>query len=155
MYLCYKDIKFNRMVDYLKYWRVIRYYVKKKYDISQAELEMLLFLRSEKYFSKDNFDEFDELLSWDKNRFEKLRKEGWIDSFRKKEGKRRAIYQLSYKAQRMITSLYKKLEGEEIPESKSSNPLFLEGANYTDKVYRNYIKKLNKTIRQQQHPSQK
>ncbi len=143
------------MVDYLKYWRVIRYYVKKKYDISQAELEMLLFLRSEKYFSKDNFDEFDELLSWDKNRFEKLRKEGWIDSFRKKEGKRRAIYQLSYKAQRMITSLYKKLEGEEIPESKSSNPLFLEGANYTDKVYRNYIKKLNKTTRQQQHPSQK
>jgi hypothetical protein len=143
------------MVDYLKYWRVVRYYVKKKYDITQAELEMLLFLRSEKYFSKDNFDEFDELLSWDKNRFEKLRKEGWIDSFRKKEGKRRAIYQLSYKAQRMITSLYKKLEGEELPESKSSNPLFLEGANYTDKVYRNYIKKLNKTIRQQRHPSQK
>lgn len=143
------------MVDYLKYWRVIRYYVKKKYNISQAELEMLLFLRSEKYFSKDNFDEFDELLSWDKNRFEKLRKEGWIDSFRKKEGKRRAIYQLSYKAQRMITSLYKKLEGEELPESKSSNPLFLEGANYTDKVYRNFIKKLNKTIRQQQHPSQR
>ena len=143
------------MVDYLKYWRVIRYYVKKKYDITQAELEMLLFLRSEKYFSKDNFDEFDELLSWDKNRFEKLRKEGWIDSFRKKEGKRRAIYQLSYKAQRMITSLYKKLEGEELPESKSSNPLFLEGANYTDKVYRNYIKKLNKAIRQQQHLSQK
>jgi DNA-binding PadR family transcriptional regulator len=143
------------MVDYLKYWRVVRYYVKKKYDITQAELEMLLFLRSEKYFSKDNFDEFDELLSWDKNRFEKLRKEGWIDSFRKKEGKRRAIYQLSYKAQRMITSLYKKLEGEELPESKSSNPLFLEGANYTDKVYRNYIKKLNKAIRQQRHPSQK
>jgi DNA-binding PadR family transcriptional regulator len=143
------------MVDYLKYWRVVRYYVKKKYNITQAELEMLLFLRSEKYFSKDNFDEFDELLSWNKNRFEKLRKEGWIDSFRKKDGKRRAMYQLSYKAQRMITSVYKKLEGEEIPESKSSNPLFLEGANYTDKVYRNYIKKLNKAIRQQQHLSQK
>jgi hypothetical protein len=143
------------MVDYLKYWRVVRYYVKRKYNITQAELEMLLFLRSEKYFSKDNFDEFDELLSWSKNRFEKLRKEGWIDSFRKKDGKRRAMYQLSYKAQRMITSVYKKLEGEEIPESKSSNPLFLEGANYTDKVYRNYIKKLNKAIRQQQHPSQK
>lgn len=143
------------MVDYLKYWRVVRYYVKRKYNITQAELEMLLFLRSEKYFSKDNFDEFDELLSWNKNRFEKLRKEGWIDSFRKKDGKRRAVYQLSYKAQRMITSVYKKLEGEEIPESKSSNPLFLEGANYTDKVYRNYIKKLNKAIRQQQHLSRK
>jgi len=143
------------MVDYLKYWRVIRYFIKQKYGLTQAELEMLLFLRSEKYFSKDDFDEFDELLSWNKNRFEKLRQEGWIEVFRKKEGKRRVVYQLSYKAQRMITTLYKKLEGEEIPESKSSNPLFLEGANYTDKVYRNYIKKLNKAIRQQQHLSQK
>lgn len=144
------------MIDYLKYWRVIRYFVKRKYGLSQAELEMLLFLRTEQYFSKDDFDEFDELLSWDKNRFERLRKDGWIESFRKKEGKRRAVYQLSYKAQRMLTSVYKKLEGEEIPESKSSNPLFLANVNYTDKLYRNYIKELNKSNRpqQQQRPFQ-
>ena len=139
------------MVDYLKYWRVIRYFIKQKYGLTQAELEMLLFLRSEKYFSKDDFDEFDELLSWNKNRFEKLRQEGWIEVFRKKEGKRRVVYQLSYKAQRMITTLYKKLEGEEIPESKSSNPLFLKNVSYTDKVYRNFILKLNQSIRQLQH----
>ena len=142
------------MLDYLKYWRVIRYFIKSKYGLSQAELEMLLFLRSEKYFSKDSFDEYNELISWDKNRFEKLRSEGWIDVFRKKEDNRRVVYQLSYKAQRMLTTLYKKLEGEEIPESKSSNPLFLRNISYTDKVYRNYIKKLNKFIRQQRHPSQ-
>ena len=47
------------MLDYLKYWRVVRYFVKRKYGLSQSELEMLLFLRSEKYFSKDDFDEFD------------------------------------------------------------------------------------------------
>jgi|TARA_R110001592_G_scaffold183939_2_gene427673 DNA-binding MarR family transcriptional regulator len=143
------------MVDYLKYWRVIRYFIKQKYGLTQAELEMLLFLRSEKYFSKDDFDEFDELLSWNKNRFEKLRQEGWIEVFRKKEGKRRVVYQLSYKAQRMITTLYKKLEGEEIPESKSSNPLFLKNVSYTDKVYRNFILKLNQSIRQLQHLSQR
>ena len=143
------------MVDYLKYWRVIRYFIKQKYGLTQAELEMLLFLRSEKYFSKDDFDELDELLSWNKNRFEKLRQEGWIEVFRKKEGKRRVVYQLSYKAQRMITTLYKKLEGEEIPESKSSNPLFLKNVSYTDKVYRNFILKLNQSIRQLQHLSQR
>lgn len=136
------------MLDYLKYWRVVRYFIKRKYGLSQAELEMLLFLRSEKYFSKDDFDEFDELLSWDKNRFEKLRKEGWIEVFRKKQGHRRVVYALTYKAQRVLTSVYKKLEGEEIPESKSSNPLFLADVSYNDKVYRNYIKKLNKSIRQ-------
>ena len=70
------------------------------------------------------------------------------------EGKRRVVYQLSYKAQRMLTTLYKKLEGEEIPESKSSNPMFLRNVSYTDKVYRNYIKKINKSIRQLRHPFQ-
>ena len=142
------------MVDYLKYWRVVRYFIKAKYGLSQADLDIILFLRSEKYFSKYDFDEFNELVSWDKNRFENLRKEGWIDSFRKRKGKRKALYQLSYKAQRVVTSIYKKLEGEEIPESKSSNPLFLKNVSYNDKVYRNYIKKLNKSIRQQQHLSQ-
>jgi len=114
---------------------------------------MLLFLRSEKYFSKDDFDEYNELMSWDKNIFEKMRTDGWIDVFRKKQGNRRVIYQISYKGQRMLTSIYKKLEGEEIPESESSNPLFGRNLNYTDKVYRNYIKKLNQSIRQQQRLS--
>jgi len=53
------------MVDYLKYWRVIRHYAKRKYGVTTPELEMLLFLRSEKYFSKDDFDEYNELMSWD------------------------------------------------------------------------------------------
>ena len=142
------------MHNYLKYWKVVKQFVKTKYDISTADLEMLLFLRSEKYFSKGDFDEFNELFHWEKNRFERLKQEGWIDVFRKKTGNRRVLYQLSYKAQRMLTSVYKKLEGEEIPESKSSNPQFLADVSYTNKVHRNYIKKLNQFIRQQQHRSQ-
>lgn len=64
--------------DYLKYWRVIRYFVQRKYDLSVADLEVLLFLYSERYFSKDKFDEFDELLSWDVKRFDSLLTRGWI-----------------------------------------------------------------------------
>ena len=64
--------------DYLKYWRVIRYYVQARYELSTPELEMLLFLYSEKYFDRDKFSEFDALLSWNKGRFEKLRKDGWM-----------------------------------------------------------------------------
>ena len=45
--------------DYLKYWKVIRYFVKAKYNITQAELDMLLFPRTEKYFSKDRFKDYD------------------------------------------------------------------------------------------------
>jgi hypothetical protein len=143
------------MPDYLKYWKVVRYYVKAKYGLSTADLDMLLFLKSEKYFGKDDFDEFNELLSWDKNRFESLRERSWIEVFRKRRGKKKAVYQLSYKAERCIASIYKKLEGEEIPESTSSNPLFLKNLGYMDTVFRNYIKKLNQSIRQQRHHSEK
>ncbi len=140
--------------DYLKYWRVIRYYVKAKYNISTGELDMLLFLYSEDYFSKDKFNEFDELLSWNVNRFDKLLRDGWIEVFRKRAGKTKGLYELSYKSKRMINSIYKKLNGEEIPSSEH-NPIFHRNVKYTDKVYRNFIKEMNKTIKQQQRLSQK
>jgi hypothetical protein len=137
--------------DYLKYWRVIRYFVKAKYKLSQADLDIILFLYSEKYFDKEKFDEFDELLSWDVKRFNRLLKEGWIQSFRKKVGNRRNVYQLSYKASRMVHSIYQKLNGEEIPVSNNTNPMFLRKVNYADKVYRNMIKEMNAFTRQQRH----
>lgn len=137
--------------DYLKYWRVIRYFVKAKYGIGTAELDMLLFLYSEKYFSKDKFDEFDELLSWDVNRFDKLLRDGWITVFRKRSGKTKALYEVSYKGRRMLGSMYKKLNGEEIPVSPSVNPMFQKNVSYTDKVYRNMIKEMNAFIKQQRH----
>mgnify|MGYP003626509834 FL=1 len=139
--------------DYLKYWRVIRYFIKAKYKINTGELDVLLFLYSEKYFSKDKFNEFDELISWDVNRFNKLLRDGWVVVFRKRQGKKKALYEVSYKGRRMLGSMYKKLSGEEIPESPSVNPMFLKNVSYTDKVYRNMIIEMNKFIRQQRHPS--
>tara|TARA_R110000803_G_scaffold80198_3_gene145951 strand:- start:3633 stop:4106 length:474 start_codon:yes stop_codon:yes gene_type:complete len=139
--------------DYLKYWRVIRYFIKAKYGLTTADLEMLLFLYSEDLFSKDKFDEFNQLLSWNIHRFEDLRKNEWIETFRKKVGNKRTIYQLSYKAQRVINSIYKKLSGEEIPTSQQINPIFAKNVKYTDKVYRNFIIEMNKTTKQLRHHS--
>tara|TARA_R100000781_G_scaffold114918_1_gene87860 strand:+ start:449 stop:880 length:432 start_codon:yes stop_codon:yes gene_type:complete len=142
------------MKDYLKYWRVIRYFVKAKYKLSQADLDVLLFLYSEKYFAKADFDNYNELLSWDKHRFDNLLRDKWIEVFRKRVGNNKTIYQLSYKSDRLIKSIYKKLEGEEIPTSVTGNPMFRHNVSYTDKVYRNMIKEMNKFIRQQRHLSQ-
>lgn len=139
--------------DYLKYWRVIRQFAKIKYELGQSDLDMLFFLYSEKYFDKDKFAEFDTLLGWDRNRFESLRNRGWIEVFRQRMGHRKAIYKLSTKANRMIRSLYNKLSGEEIPTSNSFNKMFLKNVSYTDKVYRNMIIEMNKTIKQQRHQS--
>ena len=139
--------------DYLKYWRVVRYFIRAKYGVGTSDLDLLLFLYSETYFSKDKFNEFDELLSLEENRFDRLLRDGWIVVFRKRSGKTKALYEISYKGRRMIGSMYDKLNGGLIPEGKSTNPMFLAGASYQDKVYRNMIKEMNAFIKQQRHLS--
>ena len=120
--------------NYLKYWRVVRYWIKSKYGLTTGELDVLLFLYVK--------------------RFDKLLRDKWIEVFRKRTGKNKALYQLSYKGKRVVNSIYKKLNGEEIPSSEY-NPIFLRNVSYTDKVYKNFIKEMNKSIKQQRHLSQK
>ena len=139
--------------DYLKYWRIIRQYIKVKYSLTQSDLDVILFLNSEDYFSKDKFEEFDKILSWDENRFNKLLRDGWIEVFRKRKGKTKGLYNLSYKSKRVISSIYKKLNGEEMPTSPSQNPMFLKNVSYSDRRYRDAIIKMNEFIRQQRHLS--
>jgi len=141
--------KCNKMKsDYLKYWRVVCQYTKVRYNIGQADLDMLLFLYSEQYFTIRKFTEFAQLVAWDRGRFGRLVKEGWIENFRPGCKGQRALYSLSYKAKRMINSIYKKLEGEEIPETTCNNPMFKKNVRFTDKVYRHMIKNMNKAIRE-------
>tara|TARA_R110001592_G_scaffold252721_4_gene515553 strand:+ start:1392 stop:1748 length:357 start_codon:yes stop_codon:yes gene_type:complete len=112
---------------------------------------MLFFLYSEEYFNIDKFKEFHTLLGWDKNRFQRLRQQGWIEVVRPAHRKKRkALYSISFKTARLIDSIYNKLEGGLIPTAKSENPIFLAKAGYADKVFRSAIQKLNEAIRQEQ-----
>jgi len=140
--------------DYLKYWRVIRYWVKAKYGLTTPDLEMLLFLYSEDIFNKTEFLKYEEVMSWDVKRFKRLLRDDWIHVWRKRKGKETTLYELTYKAKRIITLVYKKLNGEEIAETAHSNPLFRNDASYMDKVYRNMIVEINNFIKQQRHLSQ-
>ena len=87
-------------------------------------------------------------MSWDVNRFDRMLRDGWIHVWRKRSGKQATLYELTYKTRRIIDTIYKKLNGEEISER---NPLFNKNVSYTDKVYRNAIKKINEATKQLQH----
>ena len=141
--------------DYLKYFRLARYYVRSKYKLKLDDLEMLLYLYSEGYFSRRVFYEYSQVMKWHKNRMERLIDEGWILIFREKRKGRKALYHLSHKSKLMISRFYNIIEGGLITTNKNYNPMFHNDATYTDKVFRNAIKKRNKIIKQQQHPSQK
>ena len=109
---------------------------------------MLLFLYSEDIFNKTKFNEFEELMSWDVNRFDQLLKNGWVHVWRKKRGKETTLYELTYKAKRLVNLIYRKLNGEEIGEDHRTNPLFRKDASFMDKVYRQSIIKLNEERKQ-------
>ena len=133
--------------DYLKYYRIIKHFTCIKYKISPHDLDLLLFLYSERYFTRANFEEYDNLLSWDKYRFSRLLNTGWIDTFRIAKKGERYLYEVSYHGRNVIKALYNKLSGDEIPMSQSSNPMFAKNVRYKDKVYRIMIKEMNKEIR--------
>ena len=137
--------------DYLKYWRTIRYWIKAKYKLTTPDIEMLLFLYSENMFTKTKFKRFEQIMSWDVNRFDKLLRDDWIHVWRKRKGKEATLYELTYKSKRIVTLIYKKLNGEEIADTAHSNPLFRNDASYIDKVYRQSIVEMNKFIKQQRH----
>jgi hypothetical protein len=139
--------------DYLKFWKVIREYFKVRHNLSQADLDMLLYLYSERYFNITTFREYEKIFAWDKKRFYRLIHEGWIELFASRQKGRpamrsKALYCLSYKAKRMINSIYKKLEGEEIPETMCNNPMFKKNVRFSDKVYRNMIITMNEELKQ-------
>lgn len=131
--------------DYLKYWRVVKKYACEKYKLTSGELDMLLFLYSEKYFSSADFDRFDKLLPWSKNRLHKMINDGWIDKFRERNFKNKtgARYTLSFKGRRTVNSIYKKLEGEDIPMTICNNPMFKKKTSFSNKVYKQMIIHMN------------
>lgn len=132
--------------NHLKYWRVVRYWAKRKYNISMEELEMLLYLYDIPLFSRKEFKQFEGLLAWDKTRLNYFISKGWIIVWREHKGysKESKLYELSTSAKRICSSVYKKLTQEEhIPENPQNNPVF-KGKNYADKMYRQVIKQMNK-----------
>ena len=130
--------------DYLKYWKVVKQWARAKYNLSTADIEMMLFLYSEGLFTRSQFEEFDEIMSWNKNRFHQMVKDKWIIKWRERKGKQSTLYELGFSGKRLCTSIYKKLNKEEtISEDRRRNPMFNPNTEYSNKVYRKMIKKMN------------
>lgn len=136
--------------DYLKYYRVIFYYYRRKYDISQQELDMLLFLYSEGYFDYIKIKEYQGILPWNKNRIKTMTEKGLIEIFREKQRTRR-LYQLSKKGKNIVNGIYEKLNGDAVPMTYTNNPMFAKNVSYSDKVYKQMIKKMNEARKQLPH----
>ena len=142
--------------DFLKHWTVIRKWAIVNYDLkSLADLEMILFLYSEKLFTRTQFDTYSNIMSWDRERFNRLLREDWIYIWRKRSHQETNLYEVTYKGKKMVNSIYKKLLGlEPIPESPRRNKVFRDPKLFTHKTLALAIKNHNQELKERkQRPS--
>lgn len=129
-----------REINLLKYYRLIRKWACKTNNLNDADLELLIYLDCKGHFTRNQFIDGTYTYSWDKNRWERLRKEGWIDVWRHRNRTtiKYTIYKLSLKAKHLIMRIYRIMLGEEdIPTSEKS--IFFKNKTYTDKVFNKAI----------------
>jgi hypothetical protein len=127
-------------MNLLKYYRLIRRWACKTYNLKDADLELLIYLDCKKLFTRNDFINGVYTYSWDKNRWERLRRDGWIDAFkeRNRTTSKYAVYKTSFKCQSLIKRIYRiMLAEEDLPTSARS--AFYKNKTYTDKVFNKAI----------------
>ena len=129
-----------RELKILKYYRLVRKWACKTFDIKDADLELLIYLDCKGHFTRNDFINGVYTYSWDKQRWERLRRGGWIDVWRNRNHTtiKYSIFKTSFKCKQLISRIYRILLGEEdLPISDRS--IFYKNKSYTDKVYNKAI----------------
>ena len=143
MRLTANDIKDLKL---LKHYRIIRKWACKNNDLTDAELELLLYLDCIDLFSKKVFEEGTYTFSWNNRRWSKLLQNDWIKVWRHRNRttQKYNIYTLSFKGKQLISRIYRIMLGlDNIPTSERRNKI-IAGNSYTDKVMTTAIYNVNK-----------
>jgi hypothetical protein len=124
-----------RDLNILKYYRLTRKWVCKTYGLTDADLELLIYLDCKGRFTRNEFIEGVYTYSWDKHRWERLKREGWIEVWRHRNRTtiKYSIFKTSFKCSQIISRIYRILLGEEDPPFTERN-IFHKNKSYTDKV---------------------
>jgi hypothetical protein len=138
-----RDIK---DMNLLKHYRIIRKWASKNNDLTDADLELLIYLDCIDLFTRHDFEQGSYSYSWDNRRWNKLLQNEWIKVWRHRNRttQKYNIYKVSFKGKQLIQRMYRIMLGEDdIPTSERRNKL-IKGDSYTDKVLTHAIYNVNK-----------
>ena len=138
-----RDIK---DMNLLKHYRIIRRWACRNNNLTDADLELLIYFDCLDLFAKKDFEIGTYAYSWDNKRWNRLLKEGWIVVWRNRNRttQKYNIYKVSFKCKQLISRMYRIMLGEEdIPTSEKRNSI-MRGKTYTDKVLQTAITNVNK-----------
>ena len=141
-----KDIK---DIGLLKHYRVIRRWACRNNNLTDSDLELLIFFDCLDLFTKQDYMMGTYAYSWDSKRWNNLLKEGWITVWRERNRttQKYNIYKVSFKSKQLINKMYRIMLGEEdIPTSERRNTI-MRGKTYSDTVLQKAIDNVNKDNR--------
>jgi hypothetical protein len=133
-------------LNLLKHYRIIRKWVCRSYNLTDAEFELLIYLDCLDMFTKHDFEIGTYSFSWNNRRWNKLLSNDWIKVFRhnNRTTQKYNIYKVSFKCKQLIKRVYRIMLGlEDIPTSEKRNSI-MKGKRYMDKVMITSIYNVNK-----------
>lgn len=133
-------------LNLLKHYRIIRKWACRNNDLTDAEIELLIYLDCKDMFTKHDFEIGTYSYSWNNRRWNKLLQKGWITVWRynNRTTQKYNIYKVSFKCKQLISRMYRIMLGlEDIPLSERRNSI-MKGKTYMDKVLIKSIENLNK-----------
>jgi hypothetical protein len=139
------EAKDLRSMGLFKHYRLVRKWASKTYGLNDADLELLIYFDCIGHFTKQDYSNGTLAYCWDKHRWDRLLKEGWIVVWREhnRTTQKYNIYKTSMNCSMLILRIYRILLGEEdLPLSQRRNKM-VSGKTYTDKVMTSAMKKFN------------
>jgi len=140
------DARQIKDLSLLKHYRIIRKWACKNNGLTDAELELLIYLDCIGLFTKHDFEIGTYSYSWNNRRWAKLKQNDWIVVWRHRNRttQKYNIYKVSFKCKQLIQRVYRIMLGEEdIPTSERRNKI-MKGKTYMDKVLITSINNVNK-----------
>jgi len=140
------DARQIKDLSLLKHYRIIRKWACKNNGLTDAELELLIYLDCIGLFTKHDFEIGTYSYSWNNRRWAKLKQNDWIVVWRHRNRttQKYNIYKVSFKGQQLISRMYRIMLGEEdIPTSVRRNKI-MKGDSYINKVLQTSINNVNK-----------
>ena len=130
----------------LKHYRIIRKWASRNNDLTDAEIELLIYLDCIDLFTIKDFKMGTYAFSWNNRRWNKLIQNDWIVVWRRRNRttQKYNIYKVSFKGKQLIQRMYRIMLGEDdIPTSERRNSI-MQGKTYMDKVLQISIENVNK-----------
>jgi hypothetical protein len=138
-----KDLRENRI---LKHYRIIRRWACRNNNLTDADLELLIYFDCLDFFTKQDYKTGTYTYSWDKTRWDRLLKEGWIVVWRERNHttQKYNIYKVSFRCKQLISKIYRIMLGEEDIPTTERNNVIMKGKTYQDTVLISAIHNVNK-----------